>query len=34
MKSRVISKWIRKTQSIEGNPLFTWLITGTTGGLE
>jgi hypothetical protein len=34
MKSRIISKWIRKTQGIMRNFHFTWLMTGTTGGLE
>jgi hypothetical protein len=34
MNGRVISNRITRTQGIKGNPLFIWLMTGTTGGLE
>jgi hypothetical protein len=34
MNGRVILKWIEKTYSVKRNPVFIWLITKTTGGLE
>jgi hypothetical protein len=34
MNERVILKYIKKTYSGKGDPLFIWFITGTTGGLN